>query len=90
MPMRWREFGGEQTPQVMRRFLIHAGKALLILPVPWAFSPAPSATFCRLLHPKCSQYQHGTNTARMPAQGWQRPQLSVTVRQRPSTRDNVM
>jgi hypothetical protein len=36
---------GKQTPQVMRQFLIHAGKALLILPVPWAFSPAPSATF---------------------------------------------
>ena len=31
-------------PQVMRRFLSHAGKAFLILPVSWAFSPAPSAT----------------------------------------------
>ena len=38
--------GGGQTPQVMRQFLIYAGKALLILPVPWAFSQALSATAC--------------------------------------------
>jgi len=45
----------------MRRFLIHAGTALLILPVPWAFSPAPSATLCRLLHPQCSRYHRDAN-----------------------------
>ena len=62
-------------------FLIHAGKALLILPVPWAFSPALSATFCRLLHPQCSRCQRVANTARMPGQG---TAISVDVRTCPS------
>jgi len=57
------------NPQVMRQFLSHAGKAFLILPVPWAFSPAPSATLCRLLRPECSHSQRHANTARMPGAG---------------------
>lgn len=71
------------APQVMRQFLIHAGKALLILPVPWAFSPAPSATLCWLLHPQCSQDQSGANHRRKPWQGGTArgcPWLSVIVR----------
>ena len=69
-------------PQVMRRFLSHAGKAFLILPVPWAFSPAPSATLCRLLHTECSRCHRRANTARMLGQEKQCPQASVPVRQR--------
>jgi hypothetical protein len=68
-------------PQVMRRFLIHAGKAFLILPVPWAFSPAPSATLCRLLLPECSHCQRCSNNTRMPGRSGsvrRRPHLSVS------------
>ena len=32
---RWRV----TDPQVMRRFLSHAGKAFLVLPVPWGIQP---------------------------------------------------
>ena len=80
-------------PQVMRRFLSHASKAFLILPVPWAFSPAPLATLCRLLHPECSRCHGRPNTVRMPGPGGsvrRRPYLTVSVRQRRRCRNNVM
>jgi hypothetical protein len=73
--------GGEQTPQVMRRFLIHAVMAIWTLPVLWAFSPAPSATLYRLLPSQCSQCQLGANIVRTPRQ---MAAVSVGVRNCPS------
>jgi hypothetical protein len=36
--MRWRDLAGTD-PQVMRQFLIHAGKEFFILPLPWGIQP---------------------------------------------------
>ena len=70
------------TPQHAQNFMpliFYTMLALVQEPVPWAFSPAPSVTLCRLLHPECSHCRRGPNTDRMPGRGGsvrRRPYLS--------------
>lgn len=91
-PMRWRELAGNRPPWVVRRFLIHAETAFLILPVPWAFSSAHSAILARLSHPLCRQRRQDANAAWMRATAGcvrRRPWKSIIVRLRPSARNDV-
>jgi hypothetical protein len=62
-----------------------AGTAIWLLPVPWAFSPAPSATVARLWYPLCGQGPLNANTDTLAKAARLCPSKAAEVHSRPST-----
>jgi hypothetical protein len=81
---RWRS-GRGRNPVDKRGCLALAGTAIWILPVPWAFSPAPSATLAQLWYPLCGQRSLNANTDTLAKAARLCPSKTAEVHYRPST-----